>query len=131
MDITDYLAEKDLNSDFGRQQVAHEIRSRVFQATQLTCSAGIAPNRMLAKICSDWNKPNGQAYLPPDRNVILQFMDQLPVRKIPSIGGMTETQLGELGIKTGRELRKKTVELLISFREIAHTFLIRCGLGLG
>ena len=56
---------------------------------------------MIAKICSDWNKPNGQAYVPPDRDFILNFIGKLAVRKIPNIGGMTETALTELGIKTG------------------------------
>ena len=86
---------------------------------------------MLAKICSDWNKPNGQAYVAPDRDFILDFVGKLPVRKIPYIGGMTETTLAELGIKTGKDLRDHAVDLMISYREIAHTFLIKCGLGLG
>jgi len=86
---------------------------------------------MLAKICSDWNKPNGQAYIPPNRDFILDFIGKLPIRKIPNIGGMTETALAELGIKTGLDLREKAVDLMISYREIAHTFFIRCGLGLG
>lgn len=59
MDVTDYLLKNDMDNDDGRQDLAHEIRTRVVEATKLTCSAGIAPNRMLAKICSDWNKPNG------------------------------------------------------------------------
>ena len=50
----------------GRQVLAEEIRLRINEATKLTCSAGIAPNRMLAKITSDFNKPNGQYYLPPN-----------------------------------------------------------------
>ena len=111
--------------------MAHEIRSRVFETTKLTCSAGIAPNRMLAKICSDWNKPNGQAYVPPNREFILDFVGKLPIRKIPWIGEMTESALAELGIKTGQDLREKATELLISYKAIAYTFLIKCGLGLG
>lgn len=62
----------------------------------MTCSAGIAPNRLLAKIASDQNKPNGQFFMPQDRKWILDFVDDLPVRKIPGIGGMTETTLNEL-----------------------------------
>ena len=61
----------------------------------------------------------------------MDFIGSLPIRKIPNIGGMTETALNELGIKTGFDLREKAVDLMISYREIAHTFLIRCGLGLG
>ena len=61
---------------------------RVKDTTKITCSAGIAPNRMLAKICSDWNKPDGQSYMANDRNKILEFIGGLGVRKIPYIGGM-------------------------------------------
>ena len=101
MDVTDYLLRNNIDNEIGRQELAQDIRSRVFEATKLTCSAGIAPNRMLAKICSDWNKPDGQAYVPPDREFILDFIGKLPIRKIPYIGAMTETALNELGIKTG------------------------------
>ena len=86
---------------------------------------------MIAKICSDWNKPNGQAYVPPNREFILDFIGKLPVRKIPNIGAMTETALEQLGIKTGQDLHEKAVDLMISYREIAHTFLIKCGYGIG
>ena len=131
MDVTDYLVKHDIDNDEGRQELSHQIRTRVFEATKLTCSAGIAPNRMLAKISSDWNKPNGQAYVPPDRDFILEFIGKLPIRKMPGIGGMTETALNQLGIKTGLDLREKALDLMISYREVAHTFLIKCGLGLG
>ena len=63
--------------------------------------------------------------------MILEFVGGLPVRKMPNIGGMMETQLGELGIKTGKDLREKSVDLIIGYREIAHTFLIKCSLGIG
>lgn len=69
--------------------------------------------------------------MPPNREFILDFVGKLPIRKIPNIGGMTETALNELGIKTGKDLRDKAIELMISYREIAHTFLIKCGMGLG
>ena len=61
----------------------------------------------------------------------MDFIGKLPIRKIPNIGGMTETTLNELGITTGLDLREKAPELMISYREIAHTFLIKCGLGIG
>lgn len=59
MDVTDFLVEHEMDNDEGRQQLAHTIRMRINTATKLTCSAGIGPNRMIAKICSDINKPNG------------------------------------------------------------------------
>jgi DNA polymerase kappa len=104
---------------------------RVYEATKLTCSAGIAPNRMLAKICSDWNKPNGQAYISANRLEILDFVGKLDIRKIPYIGAMTETTLKELGILKGKDLVEKAHDLMIAYREIMYTFLIKCGLGIG
>ena len=86
---------------------------------------------MLAKICSDWNKPNGQAYIGPHKLEILEFISKLDIRKIPYIGAMTETCLKELGIKTGSDLVEKAPELMIAYREIMYTFLIKCGLGIG
>jgi DNA polymerase kappa len=86
---------------------------------------------MLAKICSDWNKPNGQAYIPPSRLEILDFIGKLDIRKIPYIGAMTETTLHELGIHKGKDLVEKASDLMIAYREIMYTFLIKCGLGIG
>jgi DNA polymerase kappa len=59
LDVTDYLVENDLDNDEGRQELAYTIRMRINEATKLTCSAGIGANRMIAKIGSDMNKPNG------------------------------------------------------------------------
>ena len=59
MDVTDYLRRNNIDNEDGKQELAYRIRRRVNEATKITCSAGIAPNRMLAKICSDWNKPDG------------------------------------------------------------------------
>ena len=111
--------------------VALEIRKRVFEATNLTCSAGIGPNRMIAKICSDIDKPDGQTYCPPDKEYILNFIGEMSVRKIPNIGPMRETTLDAMGIKTGKDMQEKAMDLMLAFREIEHTFLMRCSLGLG
>lgn len=62
------------------------MRARVASQTGLTCSCGIAPNCMLAKVCSDMNKPNGQFALPADPAAIAAFLDDLSVRKLPGIG---------------------------------------------
>lgn len=68
---------------------ASRLRAAVAAATRLTCSAGVAPNRRLAKLCSDVNKPNGQFELPPDRERILAFLAPLPARDIKGIGRVT------------------------------------------
>ena len=79
LDITDYLSS---NPNETASNVANEIRTQIFKETQLTASAGIACNRMLAKIGSDMNKPNGQFELKSDRNTIIDFMNTLPTRYI-------------------------------------------------
>ena len=62
------------------------MRATVFEKTGLTCSCGIAPNRMLAKICSDIKKPNGHCAVGSDPEEIKSFMATLPIRKIPGVG---------------------------------------------
>ncbi|XP_056690210.1 DNA polymerase kappa-like [Spinacia oleracea] len=86
LDITEVCRERDVRSD----DVAGEIRRGVFEETGLTCSAGVAPNRLLAKVCSDINKPNGQFILPNDRLAVMTFNSSLPIRKIGGIGKVTE-----------------------------------------
>lgn len=86
---------------------------------------------MIAKISSDFNKPNGQHYVRPSREEVLDFVGNLNIRSIPYIGGMKETTLTAMGFKKGNDLRNRACDLIIGFLEIEHTFLVRCGLGLG
>lgn len=64
------------------EEVVNEIRARIEKCTSLTASAGIAPNKMLAKVASDLNKPNGQYTVPFTREGVLQFVRNLPIRKV-------------------------------------------------
>ncbi len=66
--------------------MAEELRRRVREEVRVTCSCGVAPNRLLAKIASDINKPDGQFVLPADADAVVAFMDALPIRKVPGIG---------------------------------------------
>jgi len=86
---------------------------------------------MIAKICSDINKPNGQTYVEPDYESVISFMNDRPIRKIPGVGGMLETTLKSMGIETGKDLCNRAADLLISFEEKRSTFLIRSGLAIG
>lgn len=90
--------------------LARQIRREIHLETQLTASAGIAPNKMLAKIASDWRKPNGQfAILPRE---VAGFMRTLPVRRIPGVGPRAEALLLERGIRTCGELQAVSVARL-------------------
>ena len=84
--------------------VAASIRRTIFAETGLTASAGIASNKLLAKIASDWNKPNGQFEIPPEG--VAAFMESLPVRKLWGIGAVSAERLDQMGIHTCGELQR-------------------------
>ncbi len=92
--------------------VAEEIRKKVFEKTGLTASAGVAPNKFLAKVASDWNKPNGLFVLTP--KLIPSFMLSLKVKKIPGVGKVTEKKLNRIDIFTCKDLQEKKIEILES-----------------
>jgi DNA polymerase-4 len=98
LDVT--APKRDLGS---ATAIAAEIRDAIRDETQLTASAGIAPNKFLAKIASDWNKPDGQFVLKPA--MVDAFVAVLPVGKIPGVGKVMEAKLAELGIATCADLR--------------------------
>jgi DNA polymerase-4 len=83
--------------------LAQVIRGTILQETKLTSSAGIGPNKLIAKIASEMNKPNGQFEVKPDE--VPCFMRDLPVRKIWGIGEKTERKLEELGVKMCADLQ--------------------------
>ncbi|MDP3559131.1 MAG: DNA polymerase IV [Legionellaceae bacterium] len=92
--------------------IAQEIRSRIFQTRQLTASAGIAPNKSLAKIASDWHKPNGQMVIKPED--IDAFVLALPVRKLFGVGPKMEERLSAINIKTCADLQQYSVDYLFN-----------------
>ena len=85
-------------------EVAKRIRAEIFEETGLTASAGIAPNKFLAKIASDWRKPNGQFVLLPQK--IMAFLESLPLGKIPGVGKVTLKKMNALGMQTAGDLRR-------------------------
>jgi DNA polymerase-4 len=90
--------------------VAEEIRSKIKEKTGLTASAGISINKFLAKIASDWNKPDGQKTLPPEE--VLDFLETLDVKKFHGIGKKTKLKMYQLGIYTGIDLKAQSLEVL-------------------
>lgn len=90
--------------------IAREIRKKIRKQTGLTASAGVASNKMLAKIASDWRKPDGQfAILPSD---VEAFMAPLPLRKIPGVGPKGEARLAAAGLVTCGDLRQQPRHIL-------------------
>ena len=85
-------------------EVAMHIRDEIFQLTGLTASAGVAPNKFLAKIASDWNKPNGICVIKP--NQVQQFIYDLPLKKIPGVGKVTQEKLKALQLETLGDLQQ-------------------------
>ena len=83
--------------------MAREIRARIFADVGITASAGIAPNKFVAKIASDWNKPDGQHVVLPDQ--VDAFVAALPVKKIFGVGAVTAAKLNRLGATTCADLR--------------------------
>jgi DNA polymerase-4 len=92
-------------------RVARAIREQIREELHLTASAGVAPNKFLAKIASDWKKPDGLFVIQPED--VDAFLLPLPVGRIPGVGKVTEEKLDKLGIRTVGDLRaidKPTLE---------------------
>ena len=91
-------------------KVASTIRQQIREELNLTASAGVAPNKFLAKIASDWRKPNGLFVIQPAE--VDEFLTPLPVGRIPGVGKVTEEKLARLGLRTVGGLRDRSLEEL-------------------
>jgi DNA polymerase-4 len=91
-------------------ETATEIRRRIFEWTGLTASAGVSYNKFLAKLASDYKKPNGQFVVSPAMGE--RFIATLPVAKFHGVGPVTAEKMNKLGIHTGADLRGQTLEFL-------------------
>jgi len=92
-------------------KIARLIREDIYAKTGLTSSAGISVNKLIAKIASDYNKPNGQKTVPPEE--ITKFMENLDIRKYHGIGKATAQKMYQIGIFKGIDLKKKGEDFLI------------------
>ncbi|MGK0253256.1 MAG: DNA polymerase-4 [Mariniflexile sp.] len=90
--------------------LAKEIRERIFNEVGLTASAGISINKFVAKVASDYNKPNGQKTVNPEE--VIEFLEQLDIRKFYGVGKVTAEKMYQLGIFTGKDLKLKSMEYL-------------------
>jgi DNA polymerase IV len=91
-------------------RVARAIREQIREELHLTASAGVAPNKFLAKIASDWRKPDGLFVIQPED--LNTFLPPLPVGRIPGVGKVTEARLEDRGIKTVGDLRNLELQVL-------------------
>lgn len=90
--------------------MAKEIRQRIFDVTGLTASAGVGPNKLIAKIASDWEKPDGQKVVTPGQ--VDDFIRPLPVKKIYGVGRVTAGKMHLLNLHTCGDLQALSVEQL-------------------
>ncbi len=105
LDVTDNL--KSISTAW---ETAKEIRARIHEETRLTASAGISCNKFLAKLASDYRKPHGQFAIMPDQGEA--FVATLPVAKFHGVGPKTTSKMRALGIETGADLRRQTLDFL-------------------
>ena len=92
-------------------EVAIQIRHDIFQVTGLTASAGVAPNKFLAKIASDWHKPNGICVIKPSQ--VQNFIQHLALKKIPGVSKVTQEKLKALQLETLGDLQQMDEAILI------------------
>lgn len=90
--------------------IAKEIRARIFNEVGLTASAGISINKFIAKVASDYNKPNGQKTVKPEE--VISFLENLDIRKFYGVGKVTAEKMYQKGIFTGNDLKAKSIEYL-------------------
>ena len=90
--------------------IAKEIREKIYQKTGLSASAGISINKFVAKIASDYNKPNGQKTVAPEQ--VLDFIAALDIKKFYGVGKVMKEKMYRLGIYTGSDLKTKSLEFL-------------------
>ena len=91
--------------------IAKEIRSKIYDTTGLNASAGISINKFIAKVASDINKPNGQKTVNPEE--VIQFLEELEIRKFYGVGKVTAEKMYRLGIFTGTDLKSKPLDFLV------------------
>lgn len=86
------------------REIAIQVKEEILQKEQVTCSIGVAPNKLLAKMASDYRKPDGLTILQQGGGEIIKFIEPLPVNKIPGVGKKVEEKLNEIHVRTIEEL---------------------------
>lgn len=92
-------------------ELARAVKAEIARRTGLTASVGVAANKLLAKLASDYDKPDGLVWVPPER--VRSFLDPLPVRRLPGIGARGAERLNDAGIRTVGQLRQTAPDVLM------------------
>jgi len=127
LNITSYCVENQLDPE----ETVQRMREEILEKTLVSVSAGIGPNAKIAKIASNRNKPNGQFRISNDRDAVMDFMKDLPVRKVNGVGRVFERELDSIGVKLCGDIYQQRGFLTKLFGEKAFQFLAQCYLGLG
>ena len=93
------------------EEIGIKIKKKIKESINLTCSIGIAPNKFLAKIASDMNKPDGLFVIMPDK--VQHFIESLPIQKVPGVGKTSFKHLEQIGIQTLRDVKKYPEKMLM------------------
>ncbi|KAJ9114977.1 hypothetical protein QFC22_005305 [Naganishia vaughanmartiniae] len=127
LNITPYMTLHDMSAS----DVVSHLRAAVEAETGLTISAGIAPNKLLAKICSDKNKPDGQFELEGDAKVVKAFMRDLPIRRVPGVGRVAERILSSMGVQTCGDVYTHRAVINLMDHHLGLQGLLKAYLGIG
>lgn len=104
--------------------IAQDIRKKIFEKTQLTASAGVAPNKLVAKLASDMNKPDGLFTVAPHQ--VDAFIEKIAIERIWGIGKVTAKRMHELGIKTCKDMQRYSrmdlIHLFGKFGDLLYDF---------
>ena len=128
LDVTEYLETRGVDASAAAADLRAKVRAKT---SGLTCSAGVAPNRRLAKVCSDLNKPDGQMVVANDRDAILSLVNPLPVRKVGGVGKVNERVLAAFGMRTCGDVFAKRAVVAALFSPSAFAFLLEASMGVG
>jgi len=128
LDVTEYLETRGVDASAAAADLRAKVRAKT---SGLTCSAGVAPNRRLAKVCSDMNKPDGQMVLANDREQILRLVNPLPVRKVGGVGKVNERVLAAFGMSACGDVFAKRAVVAALFSKSAFAFLLEASMGVG
>lgn len=128
LDVTSYMREHKLSAT----DAVELLRREIFTSTGLTVSAGIGPNKFIAKVAADKNKPNGQYCVPNERKAVMDFTRDLPIRKVPGIGRVTERVATDAyNIHTCKDIYIQRGFIYRAMSETTFQLMMRTYLGLG